>query len=211
MRWCWLSSHSIPLLLLLISSPAASVALSRKHYFGSEFISFLAVAARAASAPDGTFSDNSRLTCLRCLNNLLCLRTLQVEVALQTQEFLAPLAPSGASAHQGVLSEWILLLRNIAAVVYSCRLSGCEAHAQYIAGLVLPFLRASSASCGETAWNAALALGTCLHTCKNSSKTVDASPVLVTDSKAALLHVKAAFAANDPVHLIALEALELLQ
>lgn len=136
---------------------------------------------------------------------------MQVEATLQTQELLAPLTPSADSANEGVRSEWVLLLRNMAAAVFSCRPSGCEAHAQYIAGLVLPVLRASSASSGEVAWNAALALGTCLHTCKASSKAVDMSSVLANDARAALLHVKATFAATDPAHMVALEALELLQ
>ena len=190
---------------------AASIALLRKQYFGSKYMSFFEAAALAANAPDGKFVDNSRLTCLRCCNNLLCLRPFQIEVALQPQEFLAPLISSAAFLHEGIRSEWSLLLRNVAASLNSCRPSGFETQAQYIAVLAIPILRASSASSGEVSWNAALALGTCLHMCKNSSKQVEVSPTIANDSKAVLSHVKATFDSTHPAHLVALEALELLQ
>ena len=182
--------------------------MSRKHYFGSEFISFLTAAALAASAPDGTFVDSTRLTCLRCCNNFLCLRPFQVEATLQSQEFLAPLVSSTSSVHEGVRSEWVLLLRNMAAAVHSCRPDGFEAQAHYIAAQALPILRSSS---GEVQWNAALALGTCLHTLKHSTTRTNESATFANDAKAVLLDIKSTLSSTDPLHLVALEALEFLQ
>jgi hypothetical protein len=171
----------------------------------------LTASALAASAPDGSFTDNSRLTCLRCCNNFLCLRPFQVEVSLQAQEFLASLVSSSSSAHEGVRNEWALLLRNVAFAVHSCRPSGCQVQAQYIAAQVLPILLASSASCGEICLNATLALGTCLHTCKSSSNKVGMSCVFADESRAALLRIKETFPSNEPAYLVAIEALKLLK
>jgi hypothetical protein len=194
-----------------LHSVAASVALLRKQYFGPKYIGFLTAAVLAASAADGTFVDNSRVTCLRCCNNFLCLRPCQIEVALGTRDFLAPLISSAASAHEGIRREWSLLLRNIAACLHSCRPSGFETQASYIASLAIPILRASTASSEENSWNAVLCLGTCLHMCKNPPKEAEVSPTMANDSKEVLLHVKATFTSSHPVHLITLEALELLQ
>lgn len=195
--------------LITIFSSAANVALSRKHFFGSQFISFLTATALAASAPDGTFTDNSRLTCLRCCNNFLCLRPFQVEVSLKAQEFLAPFVSSSSSAHDGVRNEWALLLRNVAFAVHSCCPSDGQAQAQYIATQVLPILLSSSASCVDVVLNATLALGTCLHTCKSTSNIVGMNSVFADQSKAALLRIKETFPSTEPAHLVAIEALKL--
>lgn len=175
----------------------------------------MAAVARAASAPDGTFVDNSRMTCLRCCNNFLCLRTFQVEATLRTRELLAPLASSATCAHEGVRGEWALLLRNMAAAVHSCRPDGLEDHAYYIAALLLPMLHPSRGShcSGEVQWNAALALGTCLHILKTSSKGIGGGAALASEARAALLHLTTASLPSDasPIRALAREALQLLQ
>ncbi len=207
--------QQLPLHACSCPPAAASAALSRKHYFGSEFTSFMAAVARAASAPDGTFVDNSRMTCLRCCNNFLCLRTFQVEVTLRTRELLAPLASSATCAHEGVRGEWALLLRNMAAAVHCCRPDGFEDQAHYIADLLLPMLHPSRAShcSGEVQWNATLALGTCLHILKPSSKGIGGGSALANEARAALLHLKTGSLPSDssPISALAHEALQLLE
>ena len=96
----------------------------------------------------------------------------------------------------------------MAAAVHSCRPDGFEAQAHYIAAQALPIMRSSS---GEVQWNAALALGPCLHTLKNSPIRTNESATFANDAKAVLLDIKSKSLSTDPLHLVALEALELLQ
>ncbi len=193
---------------------AAFAVLSRKRYFGSQCTSFMAAVVRAASAPDGTFADNSRLTCLRCVNNFLCLRQFQFEAAFQAQEFLAPLVSSATSANEDIRSEWVLLLRNMASALHSCRPDGFEQHTHFIAASLLQILHApqgphlsSSVQCNGT-----LGLGTCLHILKSSPNGIKVVAAFAVEAKAALLHVESGCMASDslPTGIVAREALQLL-
>jgi hypothetical protein len=175
----------------------------------------MAAVVHAASASDGTFADNSRLTCLRSVNNFLCLRTFQIEAAFQAQEFLAHLVSSATSAHEGVFSEWVLLLRNMATAVHCCRPNGFEQHAHYIAALLLPILHASQGPhlSSSVQWNGTLGLGTCLLILKTSPNRIKGSAVFASEARAALSHVESGLLPSDssPTGIIVREALQLLK
>jgi hypothetical protein len=175
----------------------------------------MAAVVHAASASDGTFADNSRLTCLRSVNNFLCLRTFQIEAAFQAQEFLAHLVSSATSAHEGVFSEWVLLLRNMATAVHSCRPDGFEKHARYIAALLLPILHASQGAqrSSSVQLNGTLGLGTCLLILKTSPNRIECSAAFASEARAALLHVESGLLPSDssPTGIIVREALQLLK
>ena len=205
---------------------AAPAVLSRKRYFGSQYTSFMAAVVRAACASDGTFADNSRLTCLRSVNNFLCLRTFQIEAAFQAQEFLAPLVSSATCANAGVRSEWVLLLRNMASALHSCRPDGFEQHTHYIAALLLQILHAPQGPhlSSSNQLNGTLGLGTCLHILKTSLNGIEGSAAFAieasgaafaafaVEAKAALSHVESGCMASDslPTGTVAREALQLL-
>ena len=133
----------------------------RKTLIGGKWINFVQATANVASAADGSYVDNSRLMCLRCCNNLLCLPALHFEVAQEAESLLNTFKSSAASSVEGIRNEWAAFVRNISAILWQTRSSGVEAQVVACADSAMHIIRSASPASGMMVWNAVLALGTC--------------------------------------------------
>ena len=142
---------------------AANTILVRKAQIGGKWINFVNATANLAAASDASYVDNSRLMCLRCCNNLLCLPALHFEVAAEAESLLNAFKSSASSSVEGIRNEWAQLIRNVSAILWQSRSSGVEAQVLACANFAIDIMRSAPPTAGLMVWNAVLALGTCAH------------------------------------------------
>ena len=142
--------------------------LSRKTQIGDKYTDIVHAVADVACAHDGSFTDNGRLSSLRCCNDLLALRNelgklpgLHVQVAAGVEPLLNVFKSSAASPLDTIQNEWALFVRNVAAVLFCVQDPGTEVHVVACAGFALQIMRSAPPSASAMACNAVLALGTC--------------------------------------------------
>ena len=139
----------------------ANIQLVSKAQIGDKWINFVQAVANVASAPDGSFIDNSRLLSLRCCNNLMTLPGLHFQIAADVEPLLNAFKSSASSSMDGIRNEWALFLRNIVAIMFHTHYGGTEAHVLACATFAIDILRSAPPTAGFMVWNAVLALGTC--------------------------------------------------